>query len=395
MKIVIVNNDFPVYWKGRLTYLRQFLASRNIDLNALELFGKGSPYSFDIYNNKERWWRCLFPDKSSDELSKEDIEKALLSALNKINPDIVIGPSIVFFAGALGMRWAKNHKKKFVMFDDAKPSQVKRNFIVQRIKNLITSQIDGLWLPSEEYDKEFLNLQDKKRLFFYGYSCIDNEFFKFKGERELNHRSIICIARLVPIKNLDNLLKSWKLVEEKNNDYSLSIIGDGPLYYSLNKLASTLQLKRVNFIGAVDNRKIPPYLHHADAFILPSFSESWGLVVNEAMAAGLPVLLSNKINASHSLLKEEINGYSLNPASISDLSAVILKYINLDMESKKAMSANSLAIINGMSYDRMCLQLLDALMEIEKLTSKRPGLLASLIINSWQGRYNKAGWDKL
>lgn len=395
MKVIILHNDFRVYWKGRLTYLKKYLNDKNIDFYAIELFGKGSPYIFDRYDNQEKWWTCLFPDKSSHEVTIADLQKELFSKLDEINPDIVITGSIVFFSGALGIRWAKLNSKKFVMFDDAKPSQVKRNFIVRWVKNLITAQIDGLWLPAAEYDKEYPNLNPGEILFFHGYNCIDNELFKFREQKEMDRTVIICVARLVPIKNLANLLKAWKLIEAKKTDYKLVIIGDGPEFEKLNKLKLNLELETVVFLGAIPNTDIPTYFNNANAFVLPSLSESWGLVVNEALAAGLPVLLSNKINAGKSLLKEGINGYGFNPLSVSSMTDRIMDYINLDALSKHEMSENSLRIINNMRYEDMGEQLLAALNELIKKDSKKPGFIAGTLIKLWHGKYNTSGWDKL
>ncbi|MBS1504367.1 MAG: glycosyltransferase, partial [Bacteroidetes bacterium] len=310
MKVLILHNDFRVYWKGRLTYLKKFLNSKNVEFYAIELFGKGSPYIFDRYDNVEKWWSCLFPEQSFSELSVHKLKNALFAKLDEIDPDVVISGSIVFFSGALGIRWAKNHQKKFIMFDDAKPSQVKRNLLVQSIKDLITRQIDGIWLPTKDYDAEYAGLDKNNVVFFHGYNCINNEIFKFNSSREIVGKVIVCVARLVPIKNLDNLLRAWKLIETKNPDYKLVIIGDGPEFEHLNHLKTNLKLDRVVFLGAVNNTDIPTYFYNASAFILPSLSESWGLVVNEALAAGLPVLLSNKINARNSLLREGVNGFA-------------------------------------------------------------------------------------
>ena len=395
MKIAIINNDFRVYWKDRLSYLQNFLAEKDIDFIAVELFGRGSPYSFDIYDNKETWWRCLFPNKSSTELSKEEIKKALFSTLNEINPAIIIAPSIVFFAGALSISWCKKNKKKFIMFDDAKPFQVKRNFLVQLIKNLIIEQSDGLWLPSNEYYKEYSYLHNKDITFFYGYNCINNQLFKFDGERKFNQNTIICVARLVSIKNINNLLWAWQIIEKKDINYKLIIIGNGPDYDSLVQLSTFLSLKRVHFLGTIDNSNLPVYFFNSDGFILPSLSETWGLVVNEAMAAGLPVLLSNKINSCQSILHEGVNGISFNPLNIMEMAEAIFKYISLDIEAKKAMSSESLNIINSMDYENMGLRLVDALVKITAKEFKKPGAIAALIINRWYGRYNTSGWDKL
>jgi len=395
VKVLIVHNDFRVYWKGRLLFLHKFFEKVHIDFYAIEFFGKGSPYSFDTYENKENWWTCLFPDKSYDEIPNNVIRKTFIDKIDEINPDVVIGSSIVFFAGALGIRWAKNHHKKFIMFDDAKPSQVKRSFLVRTIKNLIIHQVDGLWLPSADYDEAYRKLVPKTALLFHGYNCIDNELFRFKKKKEMNFTTITCVARLVPIKNIDNLLKAWVIIEKNHPDYKLAIIGDGPEFVSLNELTLNLGLKTIVFLGAINNSDIPTYFYNSVAFVLPSLAESWGLVVNEAMAAGLPILISNKINARNALLQDGVNGYDYEPLDIEDIGDKITKFIELDLQDKIKMSNGSLEIIDMMSYENMGDELLNAVYNISHEKAQKLSGLALLLINIWHGRYNTAGWNKL
>lgn len=390
-----MHTDFRVYWKGRLHYLKRFLSDHDIEFYAVELFGEGSPYAFDKYQNAGDWWTCLFPNKSAQDLSVTEIEQTLFSKLDEINPAIIIAGSIVFFSGALGIRWAKKNKRKFIMFDDGKPSHIKRNILTQFVKNLITRQVNGLWLPSSEYDMEYSNLNKGEIHFFHGYNCIDNQLFSGKGKRRFNNKIIICVARLVSVKNFDALLNAWKIVEGNKTGYKLIIVGQGPDYEALTELAIADNLQHVEFKGTIDNSELPEYYHNADAFILPSLYESWGLVVNEAMAAGLPVLLSKKINAYHSLLREGINGFGFDPLNINDMADAIMNYINLDDGAKEMMSQKSLQIINSMNYDNMGLQLLNA---VNKLIAKKhhsTGLLAKIIINSWNGKYDTTAWNKL
>jgi glycosyltransferase involved in cell wall biosynthesis len=395
LKVAVLNNDFRVYWKGRLHYLHRFLSTQNTDLYAVELFGKGSPYSFDTVSAEQHWWRCLFPEHSAADLTKQEIKKAIFAALDHLQPDVVIGPSIVFYAGALGIAWAKQNKKRFIMFDDAKPAQVKRNLIVQTVKDLITAQIDGLWLPSKIYDSAYAKFNNNSTLFFYGFSAIDNKLFKQHTPATYDKNVIICVARLVPIKNLNNLLRAWQKVEPENTGYQLKIVGDGPEEEQLKRLAAELALSSVEFVAAVSNNELPATLALADAFVLPSLSETWGLVVNEAMAAGLPVLLSNNVNAAGDLLKEGENGYGFDPYKVDEITTAILRYINLDKENKQRLSQQSLAIIDKMSYEQMGEQLLNAITVITAKPYNKPGLIAGLIINLWHGRYNTSGWDKL
>ena len=395
MKIVVLNNDFRVYWKSRLLFLHQYLASQNIAMYAIELFGKGSPYIFDTVNSTQPWWNCLFPDKGSADLSKYAIREALYAALDDLQPDIVIGPSIVFFPGALGISWVKRNRKKFIMFDDAKPSQVKRNLVVQWVKDVITAQVDSLWLPSKSYDQEYACFNRKGISFFYGFSTINNDFFNPAVNYKAENKTIICVARLVPIKNIDNLLKAWQLIEQHNTGYNLLIVGNGPQEIFLKQLSSDLNIKAVEFIDAVENNALPAYLKRSGAFILPSLSETWGLVVNEAMAAGLPVLLSTKINAATDLLQEGINGFGFEPVDVNAIHKAILDFINTDDLAKAAMSAASLKLIEAFSFQRMGEQLIQELNRLYIKPYTRPGIIPATIINLWYGRYNTAGWDKI
>jgi glycosyltransferase involved in cell wall biosynthesis len=395
LKVVILNNDFRVYWKGRLVYLRGYLASQNIQLNAIELFGKGSPYAFDMVDSTHHWWACLYPNKAAGDVEKEELKERLFLRLDELDADVIIGPSIVFFAGALGIAWAKKRCRKFIMFDDARAGQVKRNPGVQWVKNLITSRAEAFWLPTKSYDKGYETFKKQGVHFFYGFSCIDNNLFKADRAGQGSIKTIICVARLVPIKNLDGLLNAWQLVEQQNTGYQLHIVGNGPEGEKLQQQKELLKLQTVEFIDAVDNQKLPRYFGNAGAFILPSFSESWGLVVNEAMAAGLPVLLSKTVSAANDLLHEGVNGFGFNAFDNNDIAAAILKYIHLNEHAKMLMSQKSLEIIDGLSYEKMGKQLTDALALITSKPYTKPGFVASAIISRWHGRYNTGGWDKL
>ncbi|MES2375627.1 MAG: glycosyltransferase family 4 protein [Bacteroidota bacterium] len=389
MRVVILHNDLRVYWKGRIKYLREFLAAHKITLYSIELFGRGSPYAFDPYDSDN----CLFPDNSYDELSKSEIKTRLFKKLDEINPDVIIGGSIVFFSGALGVRWCRNHDKHFIMFDDGKLSFIKRNPFVQYVKDTITQQVDALWLPSVDYDAEYKGLFEKP-WFFHGYNTIDNDSFKIDDEKQFNNNKITCVARLVDIKNFDNLLKAWKIVESANTTYRLSIIGSGPLHAHLLKLKSDLQLKRVDFEGMISNKDIPMNLFKSNAFVLASFAESWGLVVNEAMAAGLPVILSERIHAATVLLKEGENGYAFDPYNVDEIAQKILQFINLNISAKKEMSAKSLAIISTMSYENMGNELLAVLNKMAMQKPKKATFTGSVFMSLWKGGYNTSGWNK-
>jgi glycosyltransferase involved in cell wall biosynthesis len=234
----------------------------------------------------------------------------------------------------------------------------------------------------------------KKSWFFHGYNTIDNQLFKVKGEKIFDNNTIICVARFVDVKNFENLLRAWQIVEKQNDTYKLSLIGSGPLHDKLIHLVAELQLQRVEFLGIILNAEIPAYLFQADAFVLASFAESWGLVVNEAMAAGLPVLLSKKINAAVPLLREGENGFGFDPHNVDEIADKMLKFINLDQPAKKAMSDKSLRIIDTMNYENMGTELLSVLKKMATQKPQKATFPGSVFIKYWSGSYNTTGWDK-
>lgn len=108
----------------------------------------------------------------------------------------------------------------------------------------------------------------------------------------INGKMILFVGKLVPIKNLYNLLYAFKRVSSAIGDVSLMIVGDGPLKQSLVHTAQKLNLKNVKFLGSITNENLPMYYNAADVFVLPSLSESYSLVCLEAAACAVPIVIS-------------------------------------------------------------------------------------------------------
>ena len=110
-------------------------------------------------------------------------------------------------------------------------------------------------------------------------------------------------------------------------------VGDGELKPTLTALRHELGLdKQVIFTGFVQYDRLPPYYALAGALVLASTAEQWGLVVNEAMASGLPVLVSDRCGCVDDLVQDGVNGFRFNP---TDLGAIA------DRLEKVAHSATS------------------------------------------------------
>ena len=133
-------------------------------------------------------------------------------------------------------------------------------------------------------------------------------------------RNFLYVGRLSEEKNLKLLIDVFNSLP----DLKLNIIGFGPQEEVLKKMASF----NISFLGAISNDKISHYYQSNDVFVLPSKSEPWGLVIEEAMNNGLPVIVSNKVGCSIDLVAEDVNGIRFDLDDRNSLKNAILKICN-------------------------------------------------------------------
>jgi len=186
-------------------------------------------------------------------------------------------------------KFYKKYQNKFVEI----PNGVETNFFTPGHKNEELLRLNNF------------SVQDKIIIFVGG---LDEQHF-FKG---------------VPI-----LLKAFQQVSLRDPLAKLLIIGDGNLKSNFQDLARKLNLQdKVNFVGWVDNDKLPDYYCLADIFVLPSTesTESFGIVVAEAQACGLPVIVSNWPGVRTTLIDGK-TGFLVKPKDVNDLSEKIIKLL--------------------------------------------------------------------
>jgi glycosyltransferase involved in cell wall biosynthesis len=125
-----------------------------------------------------------------------------------------------------------------------------------------------------------------------------------------NRRRIIFSGRMAPEKRPDLLLEAFAAIAEARPDWDLLMVGDGPLRAQLAVNIPAELAKRVTWTGFVNDQAAVSALYRAsDLLVLPSESEPWALVVNEAVAAGLALICSDVVGAAAELVRPGVNGY--------------------------------------------------------------------------------------
>lgn len=190
---------------------------------------------------------------------------------------------------------------------------------------------------------------------------IDNERFDaVRIPRGSGPFRVITVGRLVPEKGLDSLVDALTaLPEGVRPQVRLSILGDGPEHDALVEQIDRLQLgDLVHFEGRVPNDELPQHLRQADALVLPSrstptWTEPWGLVVNEAMAAGCPVIASDMVGAvAGGLLEDGVTGLTFAEGDAAGLARAIAR-LELDPSLGERLAHEARGRVADYTHDGM------------------------------------------
>lgn len=154
-------------------------------------------------------------------------------------------------------------------------------------------------------------------------NTVETEFFR-RATAELRDSSlsqeVLAIGDLTTRKGIDLLLPAFARVAADRPAARLTLVGDGPERRRLESLAADLGIAaRVNFAGYQQRDRIPAFLARARCLVFPTRFDIWGLVLTEAMAAGVPCIASSRAGATEDLIRDGGNGFSVDCAQTSAL----------------------------------------------------------------------------
>ena len=260
------------------------------------------------------------------------LARRIISILNKIRPEVIVscgyGVKGMLYALFWGMLW----NKPVVLLSESKEDDFLRTPLSESIKKWIIKKYKSALVGGEAHKRYLKKLGFPDEAIFFGYDVVDNSFFHPSRCRKLrvpiDKPYFLSINRFIPKKNLLFLLSSYATYRKKKgvDAWDLILCGDGHLRPGVEKEIIELGIKAfVHLPGFLEQERLLPYFGHAKCFIHASLQEQWGLVVNEAMAAGLPILVSNRCGCFKELVNEGINGFGFDPENKMQLVDLMLK----------------------------------------------------------------------
>lgn len=206
----------------------------------------------------------------------------------------------------------------------------------------------------------FLNVPARK-IFFTPYA-VDNdrlikEYNKLRDQKHLLRQEIgivddkvifLFVGKFIPKKRVMDLVHAFERMDVENK--VLMLVGDGVLRKDVKDYIADKNLRDVHLVGFKNQTELPSYYAMADVFVLPSdLGETWGLVVNEAMCFGLPVVVSDVAGSSKDLVMDGENGFVVKVRDVNQLTETLSRLAN-DSVMRSRMGKKSLQMITNWSY---------------------------------------------
>jgi 1,2-diacylglycerol 3-alpha-glucosyltransferase len=372
-RIVLIHPFLLHYHYPRLEALSDKCRQAGISLFNIELASYCDTYRslFEERENRPNN-RTLFPGQNLKDIPWSKMWPSLRKALDELRPDVIFLYGYSLRVMRQAKLWAEKRNIATVLMSDSNEFDGNRNRLFEFIKSLFVSRFDAAFVGGSSSSLYLQQLGIPKERIVLGWDVVDNESFRRQASENrkdisqvrrkwnLPEAYFLFVGRMVRNKNIRGLLEAYveyaESMGEESKPWDLVICGSGPEEEELQRRVKSMpgQLgNHVQLYGVVKQPKLTDFFSGASCLILPSTRyESWGLVVNEAMACGLPVIVSSRCGCSLDLVRNGINGWRFDPDSSSELVSWMLKLHTLDPSARAEMGLQGEHIISDWGLDR-------------------------------------------
>lgn len=277
------------------------------------------------------------------------------------NYDLYIVGSFGYPTVMIAILFLRLFKKPWVLIHDGvSPLKLnKEKWHIKLIKRFFMNGADAYFANGITGKKDLQSYSISDEKIFNQYLTVDIENFMQKSvEKEKLHKDIrlkyrissssiviIYSGRLIKTKGVQDLIFAAEKLINKGYNIKVLIVGEGSYKDKLETLCGKIR-DYVIFTGHIEPEEIYKYYYASDIFVLPTYDDPWGLVVNEAMACGLPIIVSRAAGCSLNLIKN--NGYVIPENDVNKLCDAITKL--MDPNVRNNCSKKSKELIKDWSY---------------------------------------------
>jgi glycosyltransferase involved in cell wall biosynthesis len=282
------------------------------------------------------------------------------ATLKKFRPDVIVCGGYNYFASWRALAWARRWKIPFLLWVESNAMDHRSgNVWVEKLKRAFLCRCMGFVVAGRASRSYLSSYGIPEEKIFEAPNAVDNSFFvkaaeeaksgTRRSELGVPDRYFLFAGRLIRKKGVFDLLQAYQsLNEEIRSKVGLIFAGDGPERKMLETQASRIYPGTVKIVGFAQRLELAAYYGRADALIFPTHSDAWGLVVNEAMACGLPVIATDVAGCVADLVESGVNGFVV---KVSDITALTQAMATLseNLMLRQTMGEASTRRIRGFS----------------------------------------------
>lgn len=340
MRLAIYWNDILHYHAARIAALYHLAEEAGHTVHAFALRPASPELPIGGYHNLLKGKiEVLSQDPLADEYSSV-AKQELLRALDETNPDAV---AIVGYTGKVpraALGWCRYNRRGAVLLFESQAKDYSRSRLKEWLKSKFVRLYDAALVGGRPHAEYAMALGMHQDHIYTGYDAVDNRFWLEEADRVQTEATLwqahfglpehffLTVSRFVVKKNNRGLINAYATYVKQiaHHPWPLVIVGDGELRPLLQQQVADLDLAHlIHFAGYLSAQDMAKLYGLASTFILASsHEEQWGLVVNEAMAAGLSVLVSNICGCVPDLVLEGKTGFTFDPHNEAQLAQLLL-----------------------------------------------------------------------
>lgn len=353
----------PYHWARVLEAHRQ-CSAEGFEFHVLETAAKDALYAWDrSAGDRYPYHHVAFENEVFESIGAHEMHAGIIRMLDDVRPDVVIVNSYSFPDARACLWWARKNGVATVLMTDSKADDAPRKAWKESLKSLIVRQFDAAFLAGSPQKDYFSSLGFPVDRMTFGCDVVDNAFFTSNAKRirtsSVEPSSLpglaepapfmLASSRFIARKNLAMLLDAYARYRDRTPEpLRLVILGDGPLRGALEQQMRDHAIEGVTLAGKCAFEALPEYYSRARLFVHPALQDTWALVVNEAMASGLPVLVSTGAGCHRDLVEPGINGACFDPRDPESLAGLMVEFGH-DQEKLSQAGHESQRIISGWS----------------------------------------------
>lgn len=352
MKILFITN-IPVPYRVNFYNELGKYADVTVVFEAKSASDQGIKFNWNLESIKN--FKAIF--LSDGDIKEKQIDWKIFKYLNAKEYDAIILTSYAYLTEMAFLIGLKLTRKKYYLSSDGGLIKYNESIFMRFLKKYLIHGAEGYFSPSAQTD-DYLCFYgaEKNRLIRYPFTSLWKKDIierpiqiseKIKLRKKYNvpyNKMIIGVGQFIPRKGWDILLRAIKCSDLEN--VGLYIIGGIPTS-EYNKIVEEQKLHNVHFLNFMGNEELAEYYLMADIFCLPTREDIWGLVINEAMAKGLPVITTDKCIAGLELVKG--NGAIIPVDNVENLRSAIISALKNTCE----YSEQSIKVISDYTIENM------------------------------------------